>query len=169
MPRLLTLVLTLAAAMVTAVGKVSLEAQTTAASQAPAIAVSITLQKDKISLGQSPWALLAVKNLTDEWVTIDDYATRPHVQGEKGELFMRPEASIITEKLQPRMPRLRTVIYVPWTIAPKETSTHKWQLAYFFDLSHPGQYTVYVDVMDPSSHKLLHTNSAKFEMQSPTH
>jgi hypothetical protein len=164
MLRPVTLVLILAAAMVTAVDKVSLEAQTTAASQAPAIAVSITLQKDKVPLGQSPWVLLTVKNLTDELVMIE---ARPHVQGENGELFMRPEASIISERLQPRTPRLRTVVYVPWTIAPRETSTHKWQLAYLFDLSHRGQYTVYMEVMDPSSHKLLHTNSAKFEMQSP--
>lgn len=127
MPRLVTLVLILAAAMVVAVDNVSLEAQTTAASQAPAIAVSITLQKDKVPLGQSPWANLTVENLTDDEVTIDQ--TRPHIAGEKGELPMKADSQIITERVQPRIPRLRTVVYVPWTIAPGQTSTHKYQLA----------------------------------------
>ena len=41
-----------------------------------------------------------------------------------------------------------------------------------FDLSHAGQYTVYMDVADVtdrSSNKSLRTNSAKFAMQAPTH
>jgi hypothetical protein len=166
MPRLLTLVLILAASMVIVVDNFSLEAQTTAAGQAPAIAISITLQKDKVPLGESPWGLLTVKNLTNEEITIN--LPRLHVEGEKGELFLKPEAQIISQRLQPTT-RLRTAVYVPWTIAPRDTSTHKYQLAHFFNLSDRGQYTVYMEVTDPSSHKLLRTNSAKFEMQSPTH
>jgi len=54
MNRLLTLVLIFAAAMVMFVDNVSLEAQNTAASPPPTIAASITLQKDKIPLGESP-------------------------------------------------------------------------------------------------------------------
>ena len=165
MHRLLTRALILETAML--ITTVSLEAQDTAVSRAPAIAVSISLQKDKIPLGQSPWAALSVENLTDGELTIDQ--ADPHVEGNKGELPMKPNARIVTDRLQPRIPRLRTVVYVPWTIPPKETSIHKYQLTHFFDLSHQGQYTVYMEVMDPSSHKWLRTNSAKFEMQSPSH
>ncbi len=165
MHRLLTRVLILETAML--ITTVALEAQDTAVSRVPAIAVSISLQKDKFPLGQSPWAALSVENLTDGEITIDQ--ADPHVEGDEGELPMKPNARIVTDRLQPRLPRLRTVVYVPWTIPTKETSVHKYQLAHFFDLSHQGQYTVYMEVMDPSSHKWLRTNSTKFEMQAPSH
>jgi hypothetical protein len=137
MLRPLALVLILAAAMVIAVDNVSLEAQSSASSQAPGIAVNLTLQKENVPLGQSPWANLTVENLTDNEITMDE--PRLHVEGEKGELPMKPEAQIVTQRLQPRIPRLRTVLYVPWTIAPKETSTDKYQLTHFFDLRTHGR------------------------------
>ncbi len=165
MHRLLTRALILETAML--ITTVSLAAQDTTVSRAPAIEVSMRLQKDKVPVGQSPWAALRVENLTDREITIDQ--ADPHVEGDKGELPMKPNARIITDRLQPRIPRLRTVVYVPWTIPARDSSIHKYQLAYFFDLSHPGQYTVYMEVMDPSSHKWLRTNSTKFEMQPPSH
>jgi hypothetical protein len=163
--RLLTLALIVKTAML--ITTVSLEAQDATASRGPAIAVSISLQKDKIPLGQSPWIALSVENLTDVEITIDQ--ADPHVEGDEGELPMKPNARIVTDRLQPRTPRLRTMVYVPWTIPPKETSIHTYQLAHFFDLSRQGRYTVYMEVMDPFSHKSLRTNSTKFEMQSPSH
>lgn len=166
MLRPLALVLILASAMVIAVDNVSIQAQTTATSQRPGIAVSVTLEKNKVPLGQSPWADLTIQNLTNNEIVVDGL---PHVEGEKGELPMKPEAQIVTERLQARMPKFRTVVYVPWTIPPHETSTHKYKLAHFFDLSNPGQYMVYMEVWDPSSQKLLRTNSAKLEMQSSGH
>jgi hypothetical protein len=146
---------------------VSLKPQDAAVSGAPAIEVSMGLQKDKVPVGQSPWANLRVENLTDQEITISQAV--PHVEADKGELLMKPNAEIITDRLQPRVPRLRTVVYVAWTIPPKDSSIHQYKLAHFFDLSHPGQYTVHMEVMDPSSQKLLRTNSAKFEMQPPSH
>lgn len=163
MQSLLMRLLLLTAALPIAV--VSLEGQTATVSPAPAIAVSISLQKDKIPLGQSPWVLLSVENLTDREITVGE--ANPHVEGKQGELPMKPYARIVTESFQPRTPRLTRVVYVPWNIAPKGSSIHKYQLGYFFDLSQQGRYTVYMDVMDPSSHKWLRTNTAKFEMQSP--
>lgn len=145
---------------------VSLEGQTTV-SRAPAIDVSIGVQKDKVPVGESPYVFLRVENLTDGEITMAD--ATPHVEGEKGELQMKALPQITTDRLQPRIPRLRTVVYVPWTIPPRESSIRKYQLAYFFDLSHQGRYTVYMEVMDPSSHKRLRTNSAKFEMRPPPH
>jgi hypothetical protein len=145
---------------------VSLEPQDTAVSKAPAIEVSMGLQKDKVPVGQSPWVNLRVENLTDREITMSEAV--PHVEGDEGELPMKPNTEIITDRPQPR-PRLRTAVYVAWTIAPKDSSIHQYQLAHFFNLSRPGQYTVHMEVADPSSQKLLRTNSAKFEMQSPRH
>jgi hypothetical protein len=165
MHRLLTLALILETAML--INTISLEAQDSGGSRGPAIAVSINLQKDNIPLGQSPWVALRIENLTDGEITIDQ--ADPHVEGNEGELPMRPNARIVTDRLQSGIPRLRTVVYVPWTIPPKGSSIHTYQLAHFFDLSRQGRYTVYMEVMDPGSHKWLRTNSTKLEMQSPSH
>lgn len=162
MQSLLTHLLILTAALPIAIG--SLEGQTTV-SRAPAIEVSIGLQKDKVPVGESPYVFLRVENLTDQEITISE--PTPHVEGEKGELPMKAFPEIITDRFQPRIPRLKTVVYVAWTIPPKDSSIHKYQLGYFFDLSHQGRYTVYMEVMDPSSHKWLRTNTTKFEMRSP--
>jgi hypothetical protein len=145
---------------------VSLEGQTTV-SRAPAIDVSIGLQKEKVPVDESPYVFLRVENLTVREITISE--PTPHVEGEKGELPMKALPEIITDGFQPRIPTLKTVVYVPWTIPPKDSSIHKYQLGYFFDLSHQGRYTVYMEVMDPSSHKWLRTNSAKFEMRPLVH
>jgi hypothetical protein len=40
----------------------------------------------------------------------------------------------------------------------------KFQLAYLCDLSAPGEYTAYAEVMDPSSHRWLRTKAVTFEM-----
>ena len=165
MHRLLMLALILETAM--PINPISLEAQDNAGSREPAIAVSINLQKDKIPLGQSPWVALRIENLTDREITIAQ--ADPHIEGNEGELPMKPNAKIVTDRLQPRIPSLRTVVYVPWTIPPKESSIHTYQLAHFFDLGRQGRYTVYMEVMDPGSHQWLRTNSTKFEMQSPSH
>jgi len=164
MPKLRITILILAAITTAVVDGASVEAQTMARSDGPAIAVRIALQKDKVPLGQSPWVFLNVENLTDHEIVVGE--PLPHVEGEKGELPMKPQSGIVTDTLHPRIPRLRNVVYAgPWTIAPRDSSILKYQLAYYFDLSARGQYTVYMEVMDPSTHKLLRTNRAKFEMQ----
>ena len=127
--------------------------------------MSIALQKDKVPLGESPWAVLTVKNLTEQEIEIRDYMWQLHVEGKKGELPRTPASEVITKRIEPRVATLRPVLYVPWAIAPGETSVHKYKLAHFFDLNDPGQYKVYMEVMDSSSHKWLRTNTANFEMQ----
>jgi hypothetical protein len=91
--RLLTRALILETAML--ITTVSLAAQDTTVSRAPAIEVSMRLQKDKVPVGQSPWAALRVENLTDRGITIDQ--ADPHVEGDKGELPMKPNPRIITD------------------------------------------------------------------------
>ena len=40
----------------------------------------------------------------------------------------------------------------------------KFELGYLYDLSAAGKYTVYAEVMDPSSHRWLRTQTVNFEM-----
>jgi hypothetical protein len=56
---------------------------------------------------------------------------------------MKAGSQIITERDQPRIPRLRTVLYVPRIIASGQTSTHKYQLAHFFDLVITANHGLY--------------------------
>jgi hypothetical protein len=136
-------------------------------SQSASIVVTIGLDKDHVPVGQSPWAILTVKNLTDQEVSIHDSMIRLYVEGEKGE---RPTTRVqrsITGKLRPGEAPLRGDEYVDWVIPPGESSSHKYELSYFYDLSEPGKHKVHMDVADPSSRKWLRTNTAAFEMEAP--
>jgi hypothetical protein len=130
------------------------------------IAASITVDKNQVPVGQSPWAILTVKNLSDHEVAIHDYAVRLHVEGEKGEPPTTLVQRMTTGKLQPGERPLRADEYVVWTIPAGESSSHKYKLSYFYDLSASGNYTAYLEVMDPNSQKWLRTNTAKFEVQT---
>lgn len=144
----------------------ALHAQAASGPGQPAIAVSIALDKERVSVGQSPWAILTVKNLADHDVVLRDLMIRLHVEDEKGE--ERPMTRVqrnITHKLLPGEAALPgTGIGPVWVIAPGQSSSHKYELSYFYDISQPGKYKVYIDVVDPSSRKPLRTNTAKFEM-----
>ncbi len=52
-----------------------------------------------------------------------------------------------------------------WTIAPGESGVRKFQLAYLYDLSSPGKYKVYAEVVDPMTRKRLRTKTVTFEME----
>ncbi|WP_263368575.1 thiamine pyrophosphate-dependent enzyme [Edaphobacter bradus] len=45
-----------------------------------------------------------------------------------------------------------------------DSYVRKFELAYLYDLSAPGRYTAYAEVMDPSSHRWLRTKTVTFEM-----
>ena len=48
-----------------------------------------------------------------------------------------------------------------------DSFVHKFELTYLYDLSAPGEYTAYAEVMDPSSHRWLRTKTVTFEMMAP--
>jgi hypothetical protein len=54
-----------------------------------------------------------------------------------------------------------------WTIAPRESGVRKFQLAYLYDLSSPGKYKVYAEVVDPITRRRLRTKTVTFEMEAP--
>jgi hypothetical protein len=109
-----------------------------------------------------------VKNLTDESIIIHNYMYRVYVEGDKGEppttLFQRQ----MTWRLKPGDVSLPTDEHAVWNIAPERSDDMKFQLAYLYDLSVPGEYSVYAEVVDPSSQKWLRTNTVKFKVQAPT-
>jgi hypothetical protein len=59
------------------------------------------------------------------------------------------------------------------SIAPGSVDSQKYDLSYFYDLSKPGDYSVYLEIYDPAGPKdgsghWLRTNTAKLEIHAPT-
>ena len=57
-------------------------------------------------------------------------------------------------------------------IAPGSVDSLKFDLSGFYDISKPGDYSVYLEIYDPAGPKdgsghWLRTNTAKFEIQAP--
>ena len=158
MMRFYDVVLYLATIVAVASTSISLDAQ---AAQAPTstevsitksanISLSISLPKDHIPVGQKAWAFLAVNNLGN--VEISFPTDRVHVEGEKGEpsttLFQRQ----LTHRLRPGEEELRAGGYEPG-IEPGDSSTRKYDLSQLYDLSKPGKYTIYIEVLDQAASK----------------
>jgi hypothetical protein len=136
------------------------------------IAVSIGLPQKQIPAGQKPWAFLTVENLGGN-VTIAFPRDRVHVEGEAGEppttLYQRQ----VTQTLQPGEPQLRMGGFEP-EIWPTFSSDRKYDLSGFYDLSKPGKYTVYIEVLDVSAPETKHgtglwvrSKTVPFEIQAP--
>jgi hypothetical protein len=70
--------------------------------QRASIAVIIALDQNHVPVGQSPWAILTLKNLSDHDVVLHDSMIRAHVEDEKGERPMTRVQRNITHKLLPR-------------------------------------------------------------------
>ena len=150
-----------------------------AISQAPppqpeSITVNLSIEKEQIALGQSPWAVLTVKNLSNHEMPIHGWMYRVHVEGENGEAPTTYVQRAITRRLRPGEADLRTDEQFLWTISPGKSDIHKFMLDYLYDLSVPGKYTVYVEVVDPSTEKSstqkwLRTNIVQFTMQASNH
>ena len=146
----------------------SLHAQVAPPSSQPdSIAVSISLDKDHVPVGQSPWAIIAVQNLTDHEIEIHDRMVRIRVEGEKGEPPTTLVHRAITGKLLPGDRPMRIDEMAYWTISPGEKSSHKYDVSGFYDIKSPGSYTVYMEVLDPVTHKWLRTKTVKFDIQVP--
>jgi hypothetical protein len=133
------------------------------------IAVSIALPQKQIPAGQTPWAFLTVENLGGN-VTIAFPQDHVHVEGEAGEppttLYQRQ----VTQTLRPGEPQLRMGGFEP-EIWPTFSSDRKYDLSQYYDLSKPGKYTVYIEVIDLSASKgyavWVRSKTAQFEMLAP--
>lgn len=139
--------------------------------QSDSITVRLSIEKEQVAIGQSPWAVLTVKNLSNHEIPIHDWMYRVHIEGEHGEAPTTYVQRAITHRLRPGEADLRGDEQFLWTISPGKSDIHKFRLDYFYDLSALGGYTVCVEVMDPSTvessiQKWLRTNTVKFTVQA---
>jgi len=144
-------------------------------SQGPSIAVRLAMEKDHISLGQKPRAVVTIKNITQQKIYISTASRiyRVYVEGKDGG---PPE----TEWQRHRHGDFRpgdTEALVDGPIdsreiAPGGSDTQIWELTVFYDLSVQGKYTLYMEIRDepkgPSGPSVwLRTNTVQFEIESP--
>jgi hypothetical protein len=136
------------------------------------IAVSIALPKKQIPAGQKPRVVLTVENLGGN-LTILFPPDRVRVVGEAGEppttLYQRQ----VTQTLRPGEPGLMMGGFEP-EIRPSFSSDREYDLSMFYNLSKPGKYTVYIEVLDVSAPETKHgaglwvrSKTVQFEIQAP--
>ena len=158
MKKLHTRLLWLMAAALIVMGDIGSNAQTGQAAgqsavpttRSAAMVLKLTLPETKIMVGQTPWAFLTVKNVSNEIILFPQ--DRVHVEGEKGEPRTTLRQRQNTHRLQPGEAEVRSGGYEP-PIEPGQSSTRKYDLAQLYDLSKPGKYSVYVEVLDRHSSK----------------
>lgn len=136
---------------------------TKAESQPVGIALSIAVQKSKVPAGQSPIVIFGVENLGPREIAVHDYIF--HVEGENGEPETTYIQRLITHKLRTGEAEMRADAYAVWTIMPGTSEDRKIKVSELYDVSSPGKYTAYVEVMDPSSKKWVRTRTVKFEIE----
>jgi hypothetical protein len=141
-----------------------------------ALAVSLKMQTEQIQIGQIPWAILTVYNLSDKPVSIGDpmdSVYRVYVYGKDGEAPTTLAQRQFTGRLRPGDVPLNYTLNVNHSILvwpagrAADWCDRKFDLTYLYDLSAPGRYTAYAEVLDPSSHRWLRTKTVTFEMTSP--
>ncbi len=142
------------------------------ASSSNALAVSLKMQTEQVQVGQTPWAILTVYNISDHPVKIGDSMYRVYVYGKDREAPTTLVQRQFTGRLRQGDAPLRSDDMVgPEIVWPEgyagDSFVRKFELTYLYDLSAPGEYTAYAEVMDPSSHRWLRTKTVSFEMTAP--
>jgi hypothetical protein len=176
MRRFLSVVLSLIALVVIGTESNRADAQDSRATASPIVhvgqsatmAVSIVLPKEQVPAGQPILAQLTVKNLASQ--TISFPHDRVHVEIKGGEAPTKLRQRQLTQTLRPGEPQLRSGGFEP-EIEPGNSSLREYDLSQLYDLSKPGTYSVYIEVLDVSASKhnagvWVRSNTAQFEIQA---
>jgi len=147
-----------------------------AASQTDSVSIHVSLQKSSYAVGEKPIAVLAIKNKSSGpiWFSNDRHLERIHVMRKDGEPPKTELHRHLLGDFRPGDgPGLLSGPVVGRDIASGSLDSQKYDLTYFYDLSAPGDYSVYMEIYDPSGPKdgtgrWLRTNTAHFEMQAST-
>jgi len=111
-----------------------------------ALAAALKMQTEQIQVGQMPWAILTIYNLSDQPVTISDSMYRVYVYGKDGEAPTTLVQRELTGRLRsgdsplPRGPDGGSSTVWPAGGAG-DSCVRKFELGYLYDLSAPGRYT----------------------------
>lgn len=134
------------------------------------ISLNLTVPQEKISLGQKVWVSLTVKNLGKEQISYPE--SRVHVDGERDEPPTTLRQRQLTHTRHPGEPSILGGGFEP-AIEPGGSFTRKYELSQLYDLSRPGRYTVYIDVLSESNSnsgggEWIRSPKVQFEIQPPS-
>jgi len=171
-----TLVMFAAATIATVEGPVPLRAQSALmANQPDSVSIDISLQKSSYVIGEKPIAVMTFNNISSNgiWFSNDPYRERIHVTSKDGE---PPKTELHRHLLGDFRsgdgPELSTGSVVGRSIAPGSVDSEKYDLAGYYALGEPGDYSVYLEIYDPAGPKdgsghWLRTNTVNFKIQPP--
>jgi len=145
-----------------------------AASQADSVSIHASLQKSSYAIGEKPIAVLTMENVSSEpvWFPNDLYWERVHVTSKDGEPPKTELHRHLLGDFRPGDgPMLDSGPVAGRSIAPGSLDSQKYDLTGFYDLSQPGDYSVYLEIYDPAgpkdgSGRWLRTNTAHFIVQA---
>jgi hypothetical protein len=155
---------------------ISLEAQTApAANQSDSTSIRIEVQKDHFAAGEKPIVIMTIKNISQHevWFSTNPSLHRIHVTRRDGEPPKTELHRHLLGDFRPGDgPELMPGPVISRPIAPGSLDSQQYDLARYYDLSAPGDYSVYLEIYDPAGPKdgsghWLRTNTVKFEMQAP--
>jgi hypothetical protein len=146
-----------------------------AVSQTDPVSIHASLQKSTYAVGEKPIAVLTIKNTGSQeiWFSNNLYFERIHVTRKDGEPPKTELHRHLLGDFRPGDgPDGGSGPVAGRSISPGSLDSQKYDLTYFYDLSTPGEYSVYIEIYDPQgpqdgSGLWLRTNTAKFEMQAP--
>jgi hypothetical protein len=147
-----------------------------AASQTDSVSIHVSLQNSSYAVGEKPIAVLAIENTGSQaiWFSNDRHLERIHVTRKESEPPKTELHRHLLGDFRPGDgPALLSGPVAGRSIAPGSVDSQKYDLSYFYDLSKPGDYSVYLEIYDPAGPKdgsghWLRTNTAKLEIHAPT-
>ena len=171
-----TLVVFVAATIATIEGPIPSGAQSAStASQAGSVSIHMSLQKSSYVIGEKPIAVMTMKNISSEaiWFSTALDLSRIHVTSKDGEPPKTELHRHLLGDFRPGDgPDLTSGPVVGRAIAPGTVDSQSYDLTHFYDLSKPGNYSVYLEIYDPAGPKdgsghWLRTNTVNFKIQAP--
>ncbi len=169
-----TLVMFAAATIATVEAPIALRAQAAPmANQPDPVSIHVSLQKSSYAIGEKPIAVLTFISSDGIWFSNDLYSERIHVTSKDGEPPKTELHRHLLGDFRPGDgPDLSSGPVVGRFIGPGSLDSQKYDLTYFYDLSKPGDYSVYLEIYDPAGPKdgsghWLRTDTVNFKIQAP--
>jgi hypothetical protein len=143
--------------------------------QTPSASIHIALAKNIYAAAEKPIAVMTIQNISSNeiWFSDASYLYRVHVTSADGE---PPKTELHRHMLGDVRPGDGPYLRSDSggrPIAPGSVTSQKFDLSAFYDLSKPGDYSVYLEIYDPAgpkdgSGRWLRTNTVKFEIKAPS-
>jgi hypothetical protein len=150
-------------------------AQSASANQPDSVSIHLSLQKSSYAIGEKPIAVMTIKNISSNEIFYNDasYLYRIHVTSKDGEPEKTELHRHMLGDVRPGDGPLLRSDSGGRDIAPGAVDAQKYDLTYFYDLSKPGDYGIYLEIYDPAGPKdgsghWLRTNTANFEITGPS-